>query len=56
VITVSGDVVTVSTTQGGASITLTTAGDGMVYRVTPIAISSGVTPQISGGSALIIEE
>lgn len=55
VISVTGDVVTVSTTQGGASITLTTAGDGLAFRSTPINIVNGVTPQLTTGLAAIQE-
>lgn len=55
VISVTGDVVTVSATQGGASITLTTAGDGLAYRSTPIAVTNGVTPQLTTAMAAIQE-
>ena len=55
VITVTGDVITVSTTQGGASITVSAAGDGLSYRVVPIAVSALVTPKLSAG-AIIYEE
>ena len=56
VITVSTDVITVSTTSGGASITLTTAGDGIAFRVTPIAVSTGITPQLGTTGNPIVEE
>lgn len=55
VITVSGDVITVSTTLGGSSITISAAGDGLAYRCTPIAVTAGVTPKLSAG-AIIYEE
>lgn len=55
VITVTGDVITVSLTSGGASITVSSAGDGLAYRVTPISVSAGVTPKLGAG-ALIYEE
>jgi hypothetical protein len=55
VITVSGDVITVSTTQGGSSITLSSAGDGIAYRSTPITINQGTTPQLTTATAIIEE-
>lgn len=55
VITLSGDVITVSTTQGGAAVTLSGSGDGLAYKSTPIAITSGVTPQL-GTSTAVLEE
>ena len=56
VITVSTDVITVSTTQGGSSITLSTAGDGIAFRVTPIVVSAGITPQLGTTGNPIVEE
>jgi hypothetical protein len=56
VITVSTDVITVSLTSGGASITLTTAGDGIAFRVTPIVVSAGITPQLGTTGNPIVEE
>lgn len=50
--TVSGDDVTVSTTQGGAAVTISAAGDGIAYKVTPIAISSGVTPRLTTSTTI----
>jgi len=55
VISVSGDVVTVSTTQGGASITVSSAGDGIAYRSTPISVTTGVAPQLKTTTAIIEE-
>lgn len=55
VISVSGDVITVSATNGGASITIAGSGDGLAYRCTPIAISAGVTPQLGTGTVIIEE-
>jgi hypothetical protein len=55
VITVSTDVITVSTTQGGASITISSAGDGLAYRSTPINVVNGVTPQLTTGMTAYIE-
>ena len=56
VLTVTGDVLTVSATQGGAAIGISVAGDGMAYRVTPISITAGITPQLTGGVIFTVEE
>lgn len=53
--TVSGNDITISTTQGGATLDITAAGDGLAYRVTPVAVSAGVTPKLAAG-AIIYEE
>ena len=55
VLTVTGDVITVGTSQGGGAITISAAGDGLAYRVTPIPVSAGITPKLGAG-ALIYEE
>lgn len=55
VISASGDVVTVSTTQGGASITISSAGDGIAYRSTPINVVTGVWPQLKTTSQIVEE-
>lgn len=51
--TVSGNDITVSTTQGGAAVDITAAGDGLAWKITPIAISSGVTPGLGTGSTIV---
>jgi hypothetical protein len=55
--TVAGDAITISTTQGGATVDLTSVGDGIAFKVTPITITSSpsVTPQLST-STTIYEE
>ena len=53
--TVATNDITVSTTQGGAAVTISSAGDGLAYRVTPIAVSTGITPKLGAG-AIIYEE
>lgn len=53
--TVSGADITISTTQGGATLDITAVGDGLAFRVVPIAVSSGVTPQLASGQ-IIFEE
>ena len=55
VISVTADVITISTTQGGGTITIAGSGDGLAYRSTPIAISSGVTPQLGTGTVIVEE-
>jgi hypothetical protein len=55
VISVTGDVVTVSATNGGASITISSAGDGIAYRSTPISVVNGVAPQLKT-TTVIVEE
>ena len=55
VISVTGDVITVSATQGGASITISAAGDGIAYRSTPISVSTGVAPQLKTTSQIVEE-
>lgn len=55
VISVTGDVITVSTTQGGASITISSAGDGIAYRSTPINVVTGVAPQLKTTSQIVEE-
>jgi hypothetical protein len=55
VISVTGDVVTVSTTQGGASITVSAAGDGIAYRVSPITINLNSIPRLTTATAITID-
>jgi hypothetical protein len=51
--TVAGADVTVSTSQGGAAVDITGAGDGLAWKITPIAISNGVTPGLGTGSTIV---
>lgn len=50
--TVSSEVITISTTQGGATLDITAIGDGVAVKVTPIVISSGVTPILTTGTTI----
>lgn len=50
--TVSTNDITISATQGGAAVNLTAAGDGVAYRVSPIAVTSGVTPQLTTATTI----
>jgi hypothetical protein len=51
--TLSGNDITVSTTQGGAAVDVTAAGDGLAWKITPIAISNGVTPGLGTGTTIV---
>lgn len=53
--TVSGDAVTISATQGGATLDITGVGDGIAYRSTPINVVSGVAPQLKTTSQIVEE-
>jgi hypothetical protein len=57
VLSVSTDDITVSTTLGGSVVNLTTTGDGIAFKVTPLAITSApqVTPQLSTGTTIYEE-
>lgn len=50
--TVSGQDVTVSTTQGGATLDITAVGQALAYKVTPIVVSSGVTPRLTTATTI----
>lgn len=52
--TVSTNDITISTTQGGATLDITAAGDGLAFRVTPIVIGVGTTPQLASGSNFLV--
>lgn len=54
VLTVATNDITVSTTQGGATLALTSAGDGLAFRVTPIVIGVGTTPQLDSASNFLV--
>lgn len=53
--TVSGNDITVSTTQGGGTVDITAVGDGIAIEANPLAVSSGITPSFAIG-ALVIQE
>jgi len=56
VITVSGDDITISTTQGGGALNITAVGDGVCYKASALAVSSGITPQFGIGALTITED
>lgn len=53
--TVSGADITLATTSGGATVAITVAGDGLAYKVIPINVTSGVTPQLAAGQVIFEE-
>jgi hypothetical protein len=51
--TVSGDTVTLSTTQGGATLDITVAGSGFLKRVVPKTVASGEMLSFPGGNVIL---
>lgn len=47
--TVSGNTVTISATNGGATLDITTDGDGTAYKGDVLAVSVNITPEIAIG-------
>jgi hypothetical protein len=47
------DNVTISATQGGATLDITTDGDGVMFKNTPLAVSAGITPQFAIGALTV---
>ena len=56
VITVSGDDITVSTTQGGGAVNITAVGDGVAIEAAVLAVSIGITPSFAIGALVITED
>lgn len=54
--TVSGNDMTISTTQGGATLDITADGDGMCFKDVSLAVSNGITPEFGIGTLILIEE
>lgn len=52
----SADTITISATQGGATLDITADGDGAAYKVVPLAVSAGITPQFAAGELDIYED
>lgn len=52
--TVSTNDITISTTNGGAAVDITAAGQVLAYKVTPITLGGGiaVTPQLTTGTTI----
>lgn len=56
VITVAGDDITVSTTQGGGAVNITAVGDGVAVECVTLAVSSGITPTFAIGALVVTED
>lgn len=54
--TVSGDIITVSTTQGGAAVDVTVAGAGMAYKMAGRLVNNGTNPTIAASGLLLNED
>lgn len=54
--TVAGNDITISATDGGVVIDITTAGDGVVYKASSLAISAGITPSFPVSNLVITED
>lgn len=53
--TVSSNDITLSTTQGGATLDITAAGGGRLALSKQLAISNGITPRVTAGQLVITE-
>ena len=51
--TVSSNDITISTTQGGGTLDITAAGDGLAFKNVPLTVSTGVTPQFAASAISI---
>lgn len=56
VITVSGDDITVSTTQGGGAVNITAVGDGVAIEAAVLAVATGITPSFAIGALVVAED
>lgn len=54
VLTVTGDVITISATSGGAAVNVSAAGAGICAVVTPFVITSLDTPAIAASQAVLL--
>jgi hypothetical protein len=54
--TAATDVITISTTQGGATLDITAAGAGWAQKVVGLAVSAGITPSFAAGAIDIFED
>jgi len=54
--TIATDTITVSATQGGATLDITGTGDGVAIKATTLAISVNITPQFDAGQLVITED
>lgn len=56
VISVTGDDITISTTQGGGAVNITAVGDGVAIEAAVLAVSIGVTPSFAIGALVVTED
>jgi len=54
--TVSGNDITISTTQGGATLDITVAGDGIAVKAQSLPVSAGITPNFALGAIVVTED
>lgn len=54
--TVSGADITISATQGGATLDITAIGDGVAIECVTLAVSSGITPTFAIGALVVTED
>lgn len=54
--TVSGNDITLSATQGGATLDVTAVGDGIILKTQSLAISVGITPEFAIGAIKVAED
>jgi len=54
--TVSSADITISTTQGGATLDITAIGDGLAFKAMTLAVSSPIAPQFIAGELQITED
>lgn len=47
------DNITISATQGGATLDITADGDGLMFKVVPLAVSNTITPQFAIGALTV---
>lgn len=53
--TVSGNDITLATTSGGATVDITAAGSGMLFKMAGLLVSNGVNPQIAASALSLLE-
>lgn len=56
VVSVSGDDITISTTQGGGALDITAVGGGVCIEATTIAVSVNITPKFAAGQLNFYED
>lgn len=54
--TVSGNDITISTTQGGSTLDLTTTGTGVVQKAVPLTVTPPIVPRFQAGAIVVAED